>query len=198
MSGAAQSLHAGDAGRFLRAWLADPLAIAALAPSGQTLARLMTAGIGPETGPVIELGPGTGVFTRALLSRGVAPENLLLIERSPAFTLLLRERFPDLEIVCDLAQRLDNHAKARLPDAPGAIVSGLPLLAMSRSDQREILTAAFSAMRPGGSFVQFTYGQVPPVDKAVARGLGLRFDCLGRTLRNLPPASVYSIRCIPT
>ncbi len=198
MSGSTQSLQAGDAARFLRAWLADPLAIAAVAPSGRTLARLMTAGIGPETGPVIELGPGTGVFTRALLARGVAPENLLLIERSPAFTLLLRERFPDLDIVCDLAQRLDGHARARLPDAPGAIVSGLPLLAMSRLAQQEILTAAFSALRPGGTFVQFTYGHVPPVDKAVATALGLRFDCIGRTLRNLPPASVYSVRRIPT
>jgi len=198
MSGSTQSLQASDTARFLRAWLADPLAIAAVAPSGPTLARIMTAAIGPETGPVIELGPGTGVFTRALLARGFAPENLLLIERSPAFTLLLRERFPDLDIVCDLAQRLDDHARARLPDAPGAIVSGLPLLAMSRSDQCEILTAAFSAMRPGGSFVQFTYGHVPPVDKGVARGMGLRFDCLGRTLRNLPPASVYSIRRIAT
>lgn len=197
MSAPGQSLQAGDTACFLRAWMADPLAIAAVAPSGPTLARLMTAGIGPGTGPVIELGPGTGVFTRALLSRGVAPENLLLIERSPAFTLLLRERFPDLEIVCDLAQRLDHHARARLPGSPGAIVSGLPLLAMSRSVQQEILTAAFSALRPGGTFVQFTYGHVPPVDKAVARGLGLRFDCIGRTLRNLPPASVYSIRCIP-
>lgn len=197
MSGPEQAMQTGDTALFLRAWLADPLSIAAVAPSGPTLARLMTAGIGPETGPVIELGPGTGVFTRALLSRRVAPENLLLIERSPAFTLLLRERFPDLDIVCDLAQRLDHHARARLPGSLGAIVSGLPLLAMSKSVQQEILTAAFSALRPGGTFVQFTYGHVPPVDKAVARGLGLRFDCIGRTLRNLPPASVYSIRRVP-
>ena len=197
MSGPEQAMQTGDTALFLWAWLADPLSIAAVAPSGPTLARLMTAGIGPETGPVIELGPGTGVFTRALLSRRVAPENLLLIERSPAFTLLLRERFPDLDIVCDLAQRLDHHARARLPGSLGAIVSGLPLLAMSKSVQQEILTAAFSALRPGGTFVQFTYGHVPPVDKAVARGLGLRFDCIGRTLRNLPPASVYSIRRVP-
>lgn len=188
MSGPGQAMQAGDTARFLRAWLADPLAIAAVAPSGQTLARLMTAGIGPETGPVIELGPGTGVFTRALLSRGVAPENLLLIERSPTFTLLLRERFPDLDIVCDLAQRLDHYAGTRLPGSPGAIVSGLPLLAMSRLVQQEILTAAFCALRPGGTFVQFTYGHVPPVDKVVARRLGLTSDCIGRTLCNLPPA----------
>ncbi|WFE74745.1 class I SAM-dependent methyltransferase [Roseinatronobacter sp. S2] len=157
MSGPAQSLQAGDGARFLRAWLADPLAIAAVAPSGRTLARIMTAGIGPETGPVIELGPGTGVFTRALLFRRVAPENLLLIERSPAFTLLLRERFPELDIVCDLAQSLDHHARARLQRSAGAIVSGLPLLAMSRSIQQKILTVAYSTLRPGGTFVQFTY-----------------------------------------
>jgi phospholipid N-methyltransferase len=130
MRGSGQSLQARGTARFLRAWLADPLAIAAVAPSGRTLARLMTAGIGPETCPIIELGAGTGVFTRALLSRGVASENLLLVERSPAFALLLCERFPDMDIVCDFAQRLDHHAATRLPGLPGAIVSGLPLLAM--------------------------------------------------------------------
>jgi len=107
------------------------LAIAAAAPSGPTLARLMAAAIGPEIGPVIELGPGTGVFTRTLQGRMVATENLLLIEPSPAFTLLLRERFPDMVIICDLAQRLDDHARARLPDASSAIVSGLQSVGLS-------------------------------------------------------------------
>jgi phospholipid N-methyltransferase len=198
MTGLALSPTSGDAARFLRAWLAEPFAIAAVAPSGQALARLMTAGIGPETGPVVELGPGTGVFTRELLARGVAPGNLLLIERSAAFTLLLQERFPDLDVVCDLAQRLGHHAETRLPGSPGAIVSGLPLLAMSASVQHEILAAAFSALRPGGAFLQFTYGHLSPVARIVARELGLVSECVGRTFRNVPPASVYAVRRIVT
>lgn len=190
------SAASGDTARFLRAWLAEPFAIAAVAPSGQALARIMTARIGPETGPVIELGPGTGVFTQALLARGVPPGQLLLIERSAPFTVLLRERFPNLDVVNDLAQRVDLHAVARLPAPPGAIVSGLPLLAMSPSVQHDILAAAFGALRPGGVFVQFTYGHVPPVGRAVAKDLGLRSEPVGRTFRNVPPASVYALRRI--
>lgn len=163
MTGLARSASPSDGSRFLRAWLADPFAIAAVAPSSQSLARLMTSRIGPETGPVVELGPGTGVFTRALLSCGVAPTNLLLIERSPAFTLLLRDRFPDLDVVCDLAEGMAYHAGGRLAEPPGAVVSGLPLLAMRSSVQHRILAAAFSALRPGGTFIQFTYGHVVPV-----------------------------------
>lgn len=196
MSGLTSSAASGDTARFLRAWLAEPFAIAAVAPSGQALARIMTARIGPETGPVIELGPGTGVFTQALLARGVPPGQLLLIERSAPFTLLLREKFPELEVVNDLAQRLDRHAEAHLPAQPGAVISGLPLLAMSPSVQFEILAAAFRVLRPGGTLVQFTYGHVPPVGKGVAKDLGLRSEPVGRTFRNVPPASVYALRRI--
>ena len=123
----------------------------------------------------------------------MVPANLLLIERSPAFTLLLRDRFPDLDVVCDLAQALARHARDRLAEPPGAVVSGLPLLATPSSVQHAILYAAFSALRPGGTFVQFTYGHVVPVAQDVAKTLGLASRLVGRTLRNLPPASVYEI-----
>ncbi|WP_216073477.1 hypothetical protein, partial [Acinetobacter baumannii] len=58
-----------DAFQFFRLWIANPSRVAAVAPSGEALARLMTEEISAETGPVIELGPGTGASPRALLSR---------------------------------------------------------------------------------------------------------------------------------
>ena len=194
------TLVGGDGATFFRAWLSDPLAIAAIAPSGAALAALITSRIGPQTGPVIELGPGTGVFTRALLGRGVEPQQLLMIEQSPAFTLLLRRRFPDADVVCARAEDLARHAHARLAEAPGAIVSGLPLLAMSVASQMRILYAARTVLRRGepgpshGAFYQFTYGHVPPVRREVARRLSLEVNCIGRTAWNLPPASVYELR----
>ncbi|TIV94667.1 MAG: phospholipid methyltransferase, partial [Mesorhizobium sp.] len=66
--------------QFFRAWLSEPLRVAAVTPSGRALAALIVSEISPATGPVLELGPGTGVFTRALLGRGIAEENLALIE----------------------------------------------------------------------------------------------------------------------
>ena len=197
------TLAGADGAAFLRAWLSDPFAVAAIAPSGIALAALITSRIGPDTGPVIELGPGTGVFTCALLRRGVEPQDLLLIERSPAFTLLLRRRFPGIDVVCDRAEASTRHASVRLTVAPGVIVSGLPLIAMSAMSQMRILRAARAVLRqdqpgrPDSAFYQFTYGHVSPVRKEVARRLGLEATCIGRTARNLPPASVYAFR-MPT
>lgn len=194
MTRTAPSLAGGDRLGFLRAWLAEPLAIAAVAPSSRALTRLITSRIDIASAPVVELGPGTGVFTRAILDRGIAPRDLLLIERSPAFTLLLRRRFQDVDVVCDLAQHLALHVRSRLHERPGAVVSGLPLLAMPSTVQEEIVDAAFDVLRPGGAFYQFTYGHVPPVAAAVARRAGIGAVCIGRTLWNVPPASVYEIR----
>ncbi len=73
-----------EAFHFFRAWLAEPLRVAAVAPSGRALAKIMTAEISPQSGPVIELGPGTGAFTRTLIQRGVSEEDLVLVYRRHA------------------------------------------------------------------------------------------------------------------
>lgn len=185
----------GDHRGFLREWLNDPMAVASVAPSSPALARLMVAEIGPATGHVVELGPGTGVFTRALLARGVPEEKLILIERAPAFAAMLRVRFPKARVVLGGAEALRRHI-ADGPE-PGAVVSGLPFLAFPASLQLRILCAAFSCLAPRdpktgrGIFVQFTYGHFPPARTAVAERAGLTATCIGRTVRNLPPASVY-------
>lgn len=196
----AATLAGADGEAFFRAWLSDPFAIGAVAPSGAALASLITSRIGTDTGPVVELGPGTGAFTRALLGRGLEPQDLLMIEQSPAFTLLLRRRFPGAHVICDRAEALERHASARLTSAPGAVVSGLPILTMSAASQMRILRAARAVLRPdqpgrpGGAFYQFTYGHVLPIRREVVRRLGFKASCIGRTVRNLPPASVYELR----
>ena len=76
----AKADHAVGNWTFFRQWLKNPLAIAALSPSSRILAREMINQLPEHAGRVIELGGGTGVFTRALLERGVAPEDLLVVE----------------------------------------------------------------------------------------------------------------------
>ncbi|MBN9435810.1 MAG: methyltransferase domain-containing protein [Bosea sp.] len=177
---------------FLRDWLSDPARVGALAPSGRSLAKLITSGISHETGPVLELGPGTGAFTQALLEQGVAPSNLTLVEYGSDFARLLDARFPDVRVLWMDAARLAQHSL--YVGAPvGAVVSGLPLLAMSPRKVTMILAGAFQLLRPGGYFVQFTYGPVCPVPRPVLDRLGLKATLVGRTLRNIPPASVYRI-----
>ena len=89
-----------DEARFLRSWLERPLVMGAVTPSGKILARTMASYVDPRIpGPVIELGPGTGPVTDALIRRGVAQDRLVLIEYNPDFCRLLKRRFPKATII---------------------------------------------------------------------------------------------------
>lgn len=177
---------------FFRAWMGDPLRVASVMPSGEGLARLITSEVTPATGPVLELGPGTGVFTRALLARGVAERDLTLIEFGAEFAGMLTRRFPEARIVQADAAKLKQ---CRLYDAPmaGAVISGLPVLSMPARKVMAILTGAFGYLKPGGAFYQFTYGPRCPISRRILDRLGLKAVKIGSTRRNLPPASVYRI-----
>lgn len=183
-------MSASDIVKFARAWIRAPLRIGAVFPSGAALSRLITCEIGPDTGPIVELGPGTGVFTSALLARGVHPSDLTLIEADPDFVRLLQFRFPGVRVLCADASKLNELDASRLA---GAIVSGLPLLAMAPDAVIGIMTGSFALLRPGGSFYQFTYGPRCPVPRPVLDRLGLDAARVGWTFRNFPPASVYRI-----
>lgn len=182
----------GDGRRFFNAWRAKPLQIAALAPSGAALAALITREIFPETGEVLELGPGTGVFTRAILARGVRASALTLIEHEAVFAQLLNDRFPEATVIQMDAAALAGDARFRTGNF-GAVVSGLPLLSMSSRTVLRILAGSFRALGRGGAFYQFTYGPVCPVPRKILDRLGLKATRVGGTVANLPPARVYRI-----
>jgi len=182
-----------DSFHFFKSWIAAPLRVASVTPSSRSLARLMTLEVGPETGLVIELGPGTGVFTKALLGRGVDEADLTLIEYGHEFVPMLKQRFPRARILQLDAAKLEQAAifEAR---PVGAVVSGLPLLSMPQGKVEHIVEGAFHYLKPGGALYQFTYGPRCPVPKPVMEKLGLTATRIGRTLRNIPPATVYKFR----
>ncbi len=177
---------------FLRAWLAAPLRVAAIAPSGPALARAITAEITPAAMPVIEFGPGTGVFTQAILDAGVTPDQLIMIEAGADFAALLRTRFPAVRIVEGSAGALAD-VPLFGPGTVGAVVSGLPILSMPKPVVLAILGTAFSELRPGGAMYQFTYGYRCPVPDSILEPLGLKASRTATVLVNAPPASVYKI-----
>ena len=178
--------------RFFRSWVADPLRVGAVAPSGDSLSRLITKEIRPSDGPVLELGAGTGTFTRALLARGIRESDLTLVEYGSDFMRILQHRFPRARVLWMDASQLANYDL--FPGATvGAVVSGLPLLSMSPRKVMSILSGAFSHVRPAGSFYQFTYGPRCPVPRPILDRLGLKATRIGATVRNIPPAAVYRI-----
>jgi phosphatidylethanolamine/phosphatidyl-N-methylethanolamine N-methyltransferase len=179
---------------FFRQWLRNPLATAAISPSGAQLARLMLSELPAGTQRVIELGGGTGVFTAALIEHGVDPDALMVVELNEELHQHLLRRFPQAHVACGDARELPGLA-ARCgfaEEGPAdAVVSGLGLLSMSRATQSAIVSAAFDCLRPDGRFIQFTYGPTCPVPREVLRSLGLRSRRAGIALWNVPPATVY-------
>jgi len=182
-----------DISSFLRAWMADPLRVAAIVPSGRALAQMITAEITAASAPVIELGPGTGVFTRQLLARGIPEERLALVEYGSAFIQLLAYRFPAARVMRMDAAQLSSVCLFG-GERAGAVVSGLPFLSMTTRQVMVILAEAFGCLRHDGAFYQFTYGLSCPVPRVVLDRLGLESVRIGRALVNVPPAAVYRIR----
>ncbi|MDR7155329.1 phospholipid N-methyltransferase [Sphingobium xenophagum] len=175
---------------FLAAWVQKPRQTASVVPSSRYLARLMVAQIDPADGRVLELGGGTGVFTRAILKTGLPPEKLEVVEINPAFARGLRRHFPQVSVLETPAQIVST-ATTGEPGDYQVVVSGLPLLAMDRYMHHDILSESFRMLQPGGSFVQFTYSMRHPVNREVIEALGLDVVRVGQTVRNFPPATVF-------
>ena len=192
----AKTVRTGQPGAwiFFRQWLKNPLRMAAFSPSGRQLARQMIAELPAQSSRVIELGGGTGVFTRAMLDYGIKARNLLVLELNDELYAHLSEQFPDAHVVHGDARELKRLADRAgfLGDGPAdAAISGLGLLSMSRSMQRAILEATFSVLKPNGRLIQFTYGPSSPVPRDLLAELGLQVRRGGFAWWNVPPAAVY-------
>jgi len=122
-------LRLDDEVRFLRSWIEKPLHVGAVMPSGRVLARTMARYVDIDSeGPVIELGPGTGAITNALIARGVEQKRLVLIEYNPSFCALLRDRYPQATVVQGDAYALRDSLWNVLDTPASAVISGLPLV----------------------------------------------------------------------
>jgi phosphatidylethanolamine/phosphatidyl-N-methylethanolamine N-methyltransferase len=187
-----KNLRLDDEVRFIRSWLEKPLATGAVTPSGRFLARTMARYVRVESpGPVIELGPGTGPVTEALVEQGVEPSRLLLVEFNPTFCQLLRARFPAATIVQGDAYGLHRLLVNAVRQPAAAVVSGLPLFTKPLRMRVRLLRDALGLMRPGAPFIQFTYAVVPPIPKALT---GVHAEASERIWMNLPPARVWIYR----
>jgi phosphatidylethanolamine/phosphatidyl-N-methylethanolamine N-methyltransferase len=187
-----KNLRLDDEVRFIRSWLEKPLATGAVMPSGRVLARTMASYVDAQTtGPVIELGPGTGPVTEALVARGVDPSRLVLVEFNPVFCRLLRSRYPDATVVQGDAYRLRPLLGSMLREPAAAVVSGLPLVTKPLKTRLRLLHEAFGLMAPDAPFVQFTYAMGPPIPRAAN---GVAAQASERIWLNIPPARVWIYR----
>ncbi|HWM83396.1 MAG TPA: methyltransferase [Pseudolabrys sp.] len=185
-------LHIDDEVHFIRSWIEKPLATGAVMPSGRLLARAMARYVDPTApGPVIELGPGTGPVTEALVRRGIDPSRLILVEFNPTFCRLLRSRYPEATVVQGDAYRLRGLLETLVKEPASALVSSLPLMTKTLRTRVRLIGDAVHLMAPGAPFVQFTYAMVTPIPKATS---SITVHASELVLANLPPARVWVYR----
>lgn len=187
-----KSLGLDDEVQFIRSWLEKPLATGAVMPSGRVLARTMAGYVDPKVqGPVVELGPGTGPVTEALVGRGIDPARLVLVEFNPDFCRLLRQRYPSATVLQGDAYGMRRLLEGTLKQPAAAIVSGLPLVTKPMKMRVRLLHDALNVMLPRSPFIQFTYSTMPPIPTTLAR---VEAEASERIWMNLPPARVWIYR----
>ena len=185
-------LRLDDEVRFLRSWIEKPLHVGAVMPSGRVLARTMAQYVDPHSSdPVVELGPGTGAITNALIERGIDQKRLVLVEYNPGFCALLRDRYPHAKVVQGDAYALRDSLWGVLSTPAAAMISGLPLVTKPMLTRLKLIRDAFAALAPGAPFVQFTYSVAPPIPKSLP---GVTTEASERIWMNLPPARVWVYR----
>jgi phosphatidylethanolamine/phosphatidyl-N-methylethanolamine N-methyltransferase len=183
---------------FLRRWLQNPRAVGAVVPSGRSLASAMAAEIDlGAPGAVVELGGGTGNVTAALLEAGVAPQDIVVVERDPSFAKVIAARFSDVRVLqgdaADLRRLLRNAGVGPVK----AVVSGLPLLSIPDRICLRIIAEAIETLTDDGVLVQFTYGPASPVSRRILTRLDLEAQRAAWVVDNFPPASVWRYRASP-
>jgi phosphatidylethanolamine/phosphatidyl-N-methylethanolamine N-methyltransferase len=187
-----KSLRLDDEMQFIRSWIEKPLSTGAVMPSSRVLARAMARYVDPKSsGPVIELGPGTGPVTEALVRHGVDPGRLVLVEFNPDFCRLLRTRYPAATVVQGDAYRLRRLLGSYVDGPAAAVVSGLPLVTKPLRTRLRLISDAMTLLAEGAPFVQFTYAMLPPIPKELS---GIRAESSELIWMNLPPARVWVYR----
>ncbi|HEX3339337.1 MAG: methyltransferase [Pseudolabrys sp.] len=187
-----KSLRLDDEVQFIRSWIEKPLSTGAVMPSSRVLARAMARYVDPQAaGPVIELGPGTGPVTQALVKQGIDPARLILVEFNPDFCRLLRSRYPQATVVQGDAYRLRRLLETYVDEPAAAIVSGLPLVTKPLRTRLRLISDAMTLLATGAPFVQFTYAMLPPIPRELS---GVRAEASELIWMNLPPARVWVYR----
>jgi phosphatidylethanolamine/phosphatidyl-N-methylethanolamine N-methyltransferase len=174
---------------YFRRFLKHPARLASLTPSSQALGRLVAQQVRRTPDEyVVELGCGTGAITRGLLATGLPPDRLIAVDLDTELLSVLRAEFPDITALeCDAA-RITEHLPPEVIGKVGTVICGIPVSLLPRRQQRALRDEMFALMPPGRRFLAYTHRLTSPLPEAA---LDLAGERLGRTLRNLPPASVW-------
>jgi phosphatidylethanolamine/phosphatidyl-N-methylethanolamine N-methyltransferase len=178
--------------RFFKGWIDKPKAVGSVVPTSSVTARKMASVIDCGSGlPVLELGAGTGVITKAIIDHGVKPQDLFSVEYAADFVDHLRTRFPAVNILHGDAFDLDTVLSAYPGMMFDAVVSGVPLLNFPVQQRIDFVEQVLDRLPDGRPLVQITYGPLSPVPPRRGNYTVKHLDFI---VRNLPPAQLWLYR----
>lgn len=175
--------------RFFRGMIQGPKTVGSIVPTSSITAKRMASVVDIHSGlPVLELGPGTGAITKAILGRGVRPENLLAIEYSTDFHKHLQRTYPGVHFIngdaFDLQKTLGDFSDQMFD----SVVSGIPLLNFPMAKRISLLESLLDRLPAGRPMVQISYGAISPIAANPDRYHIQHFDFV---MRNIPPAQLW-------
>lgn len=176
--------------RFFKGWMDGPKSVGAICPTSSVTAKRMASVINPSSGlPVLELGPGTGVITKAILERGIAPENLVSIEYSTDFYQNLIKAYEGVHFINGDAFALDKTLGEMKSVIFDSVISAIPMLSFPMESRIALLEDLLDRMPTGRPVMQITYGPVSPIIANPDRYKIKHYDFV---VRNIPPAQLWT------
>ena len=181
--------------KFFKGWIDKPRAVGSIVPTSSVTARRMASIIDTKSGlPVLEVGPGTGVITKAILGRGVKPSDLYAVEYSHDFVIHLRRNYPGVNVIEGDGFNLDETLGDKHDTMFDCVVSGVPLLNFPVSRRVAYLENLLSRIPHGRPVVQLTYGPKSPIPPGLGDYTVEHFHFI---LRNIPPTQLWLYRRAP-
>lgn len=178
--------------RFVRGWLKKPKTTGSIKPTGRSAAALMASFVDPAAEkPVLELGPGTGPITRAILETGLEPEKLTCVEYNDDFCAHLHDLYPGVDVRRGDAFNLDATLGQKGEGRFSAVLSGLPLLNFPKNLREKCIRDGLRFAEPGAPFVQLCYGPKAPVE---IHDSDISCEPTKWVLANVPPARFWVYR----
>jgi len=178
--------------KFFKGWIDKPKAVGSIVPTSSITARKMASIVNPKSGlPVLEVGPGTGVITRAILALGVKPENLYAVEYSTDFVRHLRRLYPGVNVIEGDAFNLNATLGDKRDMVFDSVVSGVPLLNFPVPQRIAYIESLLDRIPAGRPIVQLTYGPLSPIPPGRGDYTVKHFDFI---IRNIPPTQLWIYR----
>ncbi|MCX6997510.1 MAG: hypothetical protein NTV49_10595 [Kiritimatiellaeota bacterium] len=186
--------------KFLKQFITHPRKTGAVAASSKHLARSIVATANlAQARVVVELGPGTGVFTEKILQHLPRGAVFFALELNPGFVAETRKHCPTATVYHDSALHIKKYLRQHGVEHCDCIISSLPWGVFKKSQQAELLDAIIGALHHNGEFLTFTYlgGLLLPSARDFLKLLRSYFMIVRKTpvvWRNIPPAFIYHCR----